>query len=486
MTSGYQKPDVDNRPADCKAAAAQVEEKLAKVRLLLTGNKVPTTKPKLLRRRPKKEFVEASRVEHAVVDDQEYEDVHLIPSTSDCFCICPASVTDYVLQEIDGCHVKCENDCQKADASQCLQDATESKGKCAENDAIEVADQNKCVKSQIISSCENKLETIKALLAERKKSRKGKCVNGSESIAIIELNNVTCNNGAIVATDILKTVNNAVVTNNISVTNDNTVDNSELNKDNKQLGVVYNDTVVSKPVNNDRNNPTKTSIIANSVVDKDTVLILGNKNSLCTKRSDIRIPNNAIKISLNALKLTKHKPEVAIVNNILETVKLKHVCLPAKMKYRSNGHIDKPLNAIKIKNIKIATDIPKIRKLDGKLKIKDSSKTDHDSCYASSELLYDQGAELSDFDSDYDSDGQTLTNKLSRTVQDLTDERLYDGTLVRSLRVCSDSEQDDAASSIDEDSVVHLKSVLVDDLKKLERKLLPSKQVLKKKLCYTS
>jgi hypothetical protein len=189
--------EVQNKPAretrsntnsdmngDCKEAVAHCEDKLNKVRLLLSSKPVETRKVRP--RRPKKQFVEAGVVEEQFEDAFSSEDFSL-------------DTTNHYIEHCSLVQTHCEGLCEAAapkiktqiapleatDVVRTLEDTTDVKVDSNANQPQMIDNTNTVVetkaeeltvdkpdKEELVSSCEDKLSKLKALLQEKRMNNK--------------------------------------------------------------------------------------------------------------------------------------------------------------------------------------------------------------------------------------------------------------------------------------------------------------------------
>lgn len=371
------------RAVECRAAAAQCENKLAKVRVLLTTKS--KTQKMTKNRRPRKAFIEAGKAQEVYEDHVEDDDCEYFPNNFDIEYKLLGVIAKNELQEIDGSKVKTEKIeseklCQvNENIVDKLRDISADEKQCDVRMKMDTVDENKTLKLQLISTCEDKVARLKALLSGRRKKK-------------------------------LSTYDSSQTDSNSNLDSELTEQVTAV-KDNAEMKVTYSNIL--------------------------------NDNSVSVQASD------------------------GVASNLLN----------------DKDQVDNGVN--EVLNNEVVTNSIECE-LDNLILTQEGSP---DSCYASNDVLTEVPTE-SEFDSDSDS-GRGRSNLISclnftRTVNDLTDESLYDdNTLTRDRRLYSDSDDDLECSlcTICEDDVMleklvpELVSMLVSTARKLEKKLLPSKKV---------
>ncbi|XP_021197382.3 uncharacterized protein LOC110381391 [Helicoverpa armigera] len=156
---------------DCRTAVAHCQNKIEQVRLLL-GSKPVSTPPTTYRsrRRPKRVFVEASSVEDNFEDAFSPEDFESLANDSYIQYSSPVCFHDQFFHEVDSPKVKTEmrgptpvpevpTVCETTEIVANVPEDTVNASKLVNS------------KEELVSSCEDKLSKLKALLAERKKKK---------------------------------------------------------------------------------------------------------------------------------------------------------------------------------------------------------------------------------------------------------------------------------------------------------------------------
>ncbi|XP_026483354.2 uncharacterized protein LOC113391573 [Vanessa tameamea] len=161
---------------DCRTAATHCEKKLNEVRLLLSNeNKqnVQNSKSSKYSRRPKKAFIEASSVEESFEDAFSPENFLHLPNDTFIEYYSPFSYHDELLVVSDAPRIKTDlNVFSSIDITKNLQEDTENKP----SETKKNLNTENCLKDEIIltktndevvSSCEDKISKLKALLQSK-------------------------------------------------------------------------------------------------------------------------------------------------------------------------------------------------------------------------------------------------------------------------------------------------------------------------------
>nr|XP_021197382.2 uncharacterized protein LOC110381391 [Helicoverpa armigera] len=156
---------------DCRTAVAHCQNKIEQVRLLL-GSKPVSTPPTTYRsrRRPKRVFVEASSVEDNFEDAFSPEDFESLANDSYIQYSSPVCFHDQFFHEVDSPKVKTE---MRGPAPVPEVPTVCETTEIVANVPEDTVNASKLVnsKEELVSSCEDKLSKLKALLAERKKKK---------------------------------------------------------------------------------------------------------------------------------------------------------------------------------------------------------------------------------------------------------------------------------------------------------------------------
>lgn len=418
------------RSVDCRAAAAQVEGKLEKIKLLLKSKASSTVTPTRIRR-PRRVFIDVGAVELKHQEHVVFEDISKLSNDAFIEHVSPGAISPNTLQDIDGAKVKVEkiasnDDDQPPPAAKCLLDGDvsqhgmnkiianeklpstfETEKQCIEPIEITARDENKCTKIELISSCEDKVIRLKELLSSRKKkTARAEC----SSDAISE----------------------SIKTEKYSKAEQVVLDNLNASKDDN----LTRDFAVKELDHINAINATIDTVKAEFDIDKDNnkVSLPINKDSLDVKPTEI---NTVVRINSDCesdnsfMALEEGSPDSCYAS----------------------------------------TDQPYCESYN------ESSDFDSDSDSGRGKNLLEC----------------CLANKFSTTFNDLTDESLYDeNTLLNELKtfsdsdeeiecglstICEDAELTDQSIDQAEDFVDKLQSILVGQSRKQEKKTEPLKQV---------
>ncbi|CAH2101879.1 unnamed protein product [Euphydryas editha] len=158
--------------ADCKTAATQCEEKLKQVRLLLSSkNNQNVPKLRNKQRKPKKTFIEAGSVEEHF-EEAFSEGIVSLSNETFIECCTPFNYHDELLIQSDAPRIKTDFYLEESVDIKSIPEKTEYKNtevkqnlntENVSNDDISVTR----TKDELISSCEDKLNKLKALLQPR-------------------------------------------------------------------------------------------------------------------------------------------------------------------------------------------------------------------------------------------------------------------------------------------------------------------------------
>lgn len=171
---------MSTRAVDCHAAAAHCEDKLARVRVLL-NNKENLEAKRSRKRRQRKAFIEAGFVTETIEDDVEYEHFDYLPNCLIIEYFTPGVLSSILYKEIDGPLVNTKSTLvtlKKSILTPCSMENSEEITTKPNNEEMFTSqimdniDENADIKSQLISSCEDKVMRLKAFLSARKKKRR--------------------------------------------------------------------------------------------------------------------------------------------------------------------------------------------------------------------------------------------------------------------------------------------------------------------------
>lgn len=153
--------------ADCRLAASHCEDKLNQVRLLLNNNIKLDEKPKIRSSRPRKAFIEAGSVKESFEDAFLTEECNNLASDTFIEYYSPYNHHHEEFIQAEAPKIKTEVFIKEPmDIVNSL--PTENKEKENLNETTVIND-NSLVNTEVVSSCEDKLSKLKALLNKNKK-----------------------------------------------------------------------------------------------------------------------------------------------------------------------------------------------------------------------------------------------------------------------------------------------------------------------------
>lgn len=483
-----------NMSVDCRAAAAHCEDKLTRVKSLLTNNSVTqkTVKPVRLRR-PKKVFVQPDAVEECY--DVPFDPEDLVSCSDNNFveCVVPVRNLDSDLVQIEAPVMRVVMTPLATDVKPVQ---TEDKVECEKTiedikmDKPEIVVDDSDLKTQVIQKCEDKCSQLKALLLERRKNNTKTRNYPSDSSITEEKPEERLSNKPI-------PISNC---HNKKYKNPN-----RLNIDKRSK------CRVRKNIEDDMK-------FAHEV-DLDLSSSAENTPQVAFKNLKIeKMPKSKNCVHPNAVNSPKHCKIIPANGNSPRKSKSRKLAYPMPSTESSTENLsgnECSFNEISGRFHKSSTtdsedsfqivfadspqNSPHTRKSsdcdseDSFIIFEDESP---DSCYTSTDVFgnheTEESEDCSDYDSDYSDSGHVtcrLAHTFSRTISDLTDDSLYEENAVLTpSRPYSDSEDevDSAvriAESIPEEDLEELEKeeqdsgLLMNDTKRMKKKKLPPKKV---------
>lgn len=424
---------------DCKSVVAACEDKLNKVRQLIT-TKTVSSSPKCSTyrsRRPRRRFVEANSVEESFEDAFSPEDFVSHPDNKQIAFLIPYQYESGFFCEIDGAKMKTERD-KTTIASKDkehlnlkpeippnnIQDTTIVKD-IADNTKVET---NKA--QETVASCEQKMLKLHALLQERKKSKTA--LNLDDSVA-----------------ESVK----------------------ERPKRIKSKGIPVK--AQDKRFKNPNRSPEKRKNVSTKKNIQDDMLFADELTE------DMSSVENSPRL-VNLAKLCDHLP-VPKENDYFDEIS-------GRFRSASGTESDDSFQVVFADSPHQSYRPSECDSEDSFIFFEDSP----DSCYTSNDVFgngSDSESEYSDSDTEVsdsgcDSDELKMSHSMSKTVEDLTDDALYKGEDIRksetvdqvdcAVRICEEIPSQDLVSEVSEAKSA---SLLLNDEKKLLRKSQPSKKV---------
>lgn len=503
---------------DCRSAVAQCEDKLNKVRLLLSTK--PVEAPKYRSRRPRKVFVEPGNVEESFEDAFTPEDFVSLPNEPYVEYYSPFQCHREELTQTDSPKMRTKvapvhetteivktlpvNEVSNSDKNCTVVKSDNLKTESVKNDCISEKPENKIVnivdkvkveekpklniielqkstetksdkgainskiisketnnipienaKEELISSCEDKLSKLKALMQERRKKNTKTIDTSSDSVLEMDKTN--------------NKIQEPTKTVPIEKTQDKRFKNpcrrTEKRRKGKLRRHMLDDMMFANEIHSDDLSSAENSPSVNSL---DNLLIKLKRDSMGS------LPITPV----GTPKPSLTPPSVSNNTEYFDEI---------SGRFRSTSTTDSD-DSFQI----VFNDSPKTRKRmpsdcdseDSFIVFEDSP----DSCYTSHDVFGEESEDESDYtdsDSDLSDSGVPVTklaHNLSRTISDLTDDSLYEDKCVDEVdcavqSVCEEIPSEDIVDVSDEESEKKETGLLLTEAKKLLRKDQPKKKV---------